>query len=55
MELDELDNLNKSDFLPLLPQTIKQELFETSNNNEGNLCDSVEKQVSLKRNSNVCP
>ena len=43
--MDDLDNLSKSDFLPLIPQNIKQELFDTSA--EGNLCDSVEKQASF--------
>ena len=28
MELGDLDNLNKNDFLPLLSQNIKQELFD---------------------------
>lgn len=45
MELNDLDNLNKSDFLPLLPQNIKQEeqLFEASQNEEETniQCDSV--------------
>ncbi|XP_059612511.1 E3 ubiquitin-protein ligase TRIM33 isoform X2 [Phlebotomus argentipes] len=43
MELEELENINKNDFLPLLPHNIKQELFDS--NETGNLCDSVEKQV----------
>lgn len=42
MESDELsDTMN--DFLPLLPENIKQELFDSTE--KGNLCDSVEKQV----------
>lgn len=44
MELEDLDNINKSDFLPLMHQNIKQELLE--NAETANLCDSVEKQVS---------
>lgn len=44
MELDDLDSLNKNDFLPLLSQNIKQELFDT--NNEENICDSPDKPVS---------
>lgn len=39
MELDDLDSLNKNDFLPLLSQNIKQELFDPT------LCDSPDKQV----------
>lgn len=38
-----------NDFLPLLPLNIKQELLD-SNETTGNICDSVEKQVSLKKN-----
>lgn len=86
MELEDLDNINKNDFLPLLPLNIKQELLdsngslvaptggdgadgegevgnvvddasgsginpadasESGNGESANLCDSVEKQVSL--------
>lgn len=39
-----MDNLNKNDFLPLLSQNIKQELFDPSH--EGTLCDSPDKQVA---------
>lgn len=44
--IDDLDSLNKNDFLPLLSQNIKQELFDT--NNEENICDSPDKQVIPK-------
>lgn len=30
MELEDLDNINKNDFLPLLPLNIKQELLENN-------------------------
>lgn len=44
MELSEdLNSLNKNDFLPLLSQNIKQELFDPAT--EGSLCDSPDKQV----------
>ena len=46
MELEDLDSINKNDFLPLLPLNIKQELLDNGGES-GNLCDSVEKQVSL--------
>lgn len=47
MELDDLDNLNKNEFLPLLSQNIKQELFDTPGAEEGdNTCDSPDKQVT---------
>ncbi|KFB40829.1 hypothetical protein ZHAS_00008358 [Anopheles sinensis] len=43
METDDLsDTMN--DFLPLLPENIKQELFDATE--KGNLCDSVENKVS---------
>lgn len=42
MELEELDNINKNDFLPLLTQNIKQELFDPVN--EEGICDSPDKQ-----------
>lgn len=45
MELEDLDSINKNDFLPLLPLNIKQELLDNGGE-AGNLCDSVEKQVS---------
>ena len=51
METDELsDTMN--DFLPLLPENIKQELFDATE--KGNLCDSVENKVSYLCNSGVC-
>lgn len=46
MELEDLDSINKNDFLPLLPLNIKQELLDNNGGEAGNLCDSVEKQVS---------
>lgn len=53
MELEDLDNINKNDFLPLLPSNIKQELLDNGVGEAANLCDSVEKQASkLKINQN---
>lgn len=46
MELDDLDNLNKNDFLPLLSQNIKQELFDPGQ--EETLCDSPDKQPQVR-------
>ena len=43
MELEDLQDINKEDFLPSLPK-IKQENID--NETTGNPCDSVEKQVS---------
>lgn len=54
MELDDLDNLNKNDFLPLLSQNIKQELFDPGQ--EETLCDSPDKpQVSVVSNRRRSP
>lgn len=51
METDELsDTMN--DFLPLLPENIKQELFDATE--KGNLCDSVENKVSYLCSSGIC-
>lgn len=42
MELDlDLENINKNDFLPLLSQNIKQELFDPVQ--EDTICDSPDK------------
>lgn len=46
MELDDLDNLSKNDFLPLLSQSIKQELFDPPPGQDENICDSPDKQVT---------
>lgn len=50
MELEDLDSINKNDFLPLLPLNIKQELMDGGGGNveTGNICDSVEKKVSVR-------
>lgn len=46
MELEDLDNISKNDFLPLLSLNVKQELLDDGGGEAGNnLCDSVEKQV----------
>lgn len=49
MELEDLESINKNDFLPLLPLNIKQELMDGGGGNveTGNICDSVEKKVSF--------
>lgn len=47
MELEDLDSINKNDFLPLLSLNVKQELLDDGGGETGNLCDSVEKQVSV--------
>lgn len=54
MELEDLENINKNDFLPLLPLNIKQELMDGGGGNveTGNICDSVEKKVSFLKNIN---
>lgn len=49
MELDDLDNITKNDFLPLMPN-IKQELLEANEppctgTSTGNPCDSAEKRI----------
>lgn len=43
--LEALDNLNKNDFLPLLPINIKEELFDGGGESATLVCDSVERQV----------
>lgn len=50
MELEDLESINKNDFLPLLPLNIKQELMDGGGGNveTGNICDSVEKKVSFQ-------
>lgn len=46
MELEDLDNINNSDFLPLLPpNTIKEELLDAGAETANLVCDSVERQV----------
>lgn len=45
MELEDLDNINKSDFLPLLPHNIKEELLDAGTETVNLVCDSVERQV----------
>lgn len=45
MELEDLDNINKSDFLPLLPLNIKEELLDAGAETANLVCDSVERQV----------
>lgn len=41
-----MDNLNNSDFLPLLPpNTIKEELLDAGGETANLVCDSVERQV----------
>lgn len=46
MDLEDLDNLNNSDFLPLLPpNTIKEELLDAGGETASLVCDSVERQV----------
>lgn len=45
MELEDLDNINKSDFLPLLPHNIKEELLDAGAETANLVCDSVERQV----------
>lgn len=54
MELEDLESINKNDFLPLLPLNIKQELMDGGGANveTGNICDSVEKKVSLQKKKN---
>lgn len=46
MELDELENMAKSDFLPLLPLIKQEHLDNAETATTANPCDSVEKQVS---------
>jgi hypothetical protein len=43
MDNEELNQMD--DYLPLLPENIKQELFETTD--KANVCDSVESKVSV--------
>ncbi|CAD7092367.1 unnamed protein product [Hermetia illucens] len=45
MELDELENMAKSDFLPLLPLIKQEHLDNAETATTANPCDSVEKQV----------
>lgn len=47
MELEDLDNINKSDFLPLLPLNIKEELLDAGGEPGNLVCDSAERQVSV--------
>lgn len=46
MDLEDLDNLNKNDFLPLLPSNIKEELLDAGSEPANTVCDSVDRQVS---------